>query len=174
MFGKGSLKRSAQDLRAKFEKLGVPDVDFHIKEEASEKSNPRLAPLVMFQEVWKAVLRRKGTGWIANTIEHFERRKGLTGIAAAMWPRDDAYEAALLAVRDSGIDLEHINIIARRAQLHLLHHFAYTLSDSHSDETLFKDVYWAAFETDENGKPLRKMNCLHEIYGDVEPDRVDG
>ena len=48
---------------------------------------------------------------------------------------------------------------------------AYTLSDSSTDVALFRDVHWGVFEMTEEGKVLRQMNCLHEYYGLVEPDR---
>jgi hypothetical protein len=174
VFGKKAMKRPAQALKAKFEKLGVDDVDFSVEDELDGQSNPRLAPLVLFHEIWKGALRKGDTGWLRATIEHFENRKNLSGIAAAMWPEEDDFLKALLAVRDSGVDLEHITTIARRAQEHLLHHVAYTLSDPYSDEELFKDVTWAVFETDEDDKPVRQMNCLHEYYGLVDPDRERG
>lgn len=173
MFGSRTKKRSSDELQAKFKRLGVTDVDYSVKDEMDAKSNPRLAPLVMFQEIWRGILRKADTTWLTATIEQFERRKQLTGAAAAMWPQEDDFLQALLAVRDAGVDLKHLTTIARQAQVHLLHHVAYTLSDDHSDEPLFQDVHWAAFETDENGKPLRKMNCLHEYYGLVDPDRCD-
>lgn len=169
MFGMGSRKRNAARVREQFEKLGVADLDFHVGDELGGESNPRLAPLVMFQEMWKGALTEGDTEWITSTIEHFERRRQLTGAAAAMWPQEDPFVDALVALRDSGVDLKHLTTVVRRAQTHLLHHVAYTLSDSHTDEPLFSDVHWAVFETDEEGKPLRKMNCLHEYYGVVDP-----
>jgi hypothetical protein len=174
VFGRKTIKRSASDLKAKFETLGVDQVDFSVSDELDPQSNPRLAPLVLFHEVWKGALRKGDTEWLQASIEHFENRKNLSGVAAAMWPEEDDFLQALLAVRDSGIDLKLITTIARRAQEHLLHHVAYTLSDPSSDEELFKDVTWAVFETDENDKPIRQMNCLHEYYGLVDPDRGDG
>ena len=171
MFGRKAVKRSPEDLKAKFERLGVEQVDFCVEDELDQRANPRLAPLVMLHQFWQGVLGKNDTEWLSATIEHFENRKQLTGAAAAMWPEEDGFLKALLAVRDSGIDLKHITTIARRAQEHLMQHVAYTLSDSSTDEALFRDVHWGVFEMTEDGKVLRQMNCLHEYYGLVEPDR---
>jgi hypothetical protein len=173
MFGKKSRKRDGALVRKQFERLGVADVDFHVEDELSGDSNPRLAPFVMFHEMWKGALADGDTQWISNTIEHFERRKGLTGAAAAMWPQNDPFAEALIALRDSGVDLRHITTVVRQAQSHLLAHVAYTLSDSHTDEPLFENVNWAVFETDDEHKPLRKMNCLHEYFGAVDPADIN-
>lgn len=172
MFGLSSKKRNAALVRSQLEKLGVAEIDYCVTDEMDANSNPRLAPLVMFQEMWKGALVDGDTQWITSTIEHFERRKGLSGVAAAMWPQDDPFVDALIALRDSGVDLKHLTTVVRRAQTHLLHHVAYTLSDSHTDELLFEDVHWAVFETDKDHKPLRKMNCLHEYYGIVDPAEI--
>ena len=174
MFGSRGKKRSVTDLRHKFEVLGVEDIEFQIEDELDGQSNPRLAPLVLFHNIWGAALRKGDTEWLEETIRHFENRKSLTGVAAAMWPEEDDSLAALLAIRASGVDLKHVTTVARRAQEHLLHHVAYTLSDSHSDEEAFQDVHWAVFETDADGKPLRQMNVLHEYYGLVDPDADKG
>ena len=168
---KKANKRSAADLKAKFEKLGVDNVEFSIEDELDEDANPRLAPLVMLNQFWQGCLPKDDPEWITDLIRHFENRKNLTGVAAAMWPEEGDYLKALIAARDSGLDLKHIAVISRKAQEHLLHHIAYTLSDPYTDEELFKDVYWSVFETTEDGDPLRKMNCLHEYYGLVEPGR---
>jgi hypothetical protein len=170
MFAKRPKKRSVDDLRRKFEALGVQDIEFQIEDELDDQSNPRLAPLVLFHNIWGAALRKGDTEWLEETIRHFENRKNLTGIVAAVWPQEDDFLEALLALKASGVDLKHVTTIAKRAQEHLLHHVAYTLSDSHSDEEEFKDVHWAVFETDKDGNPLRQMNVLHEYYGLVDPD----
>lgn len=174
MFGKKPKKRSAEDLKNKFNALGVEDADFSVEDELDDQANPRLAPLVMFHQIWQGALRKDDSEWLAAAIRDFESRKDLAGVAAAMWPEEDDFLKALLAVRDSGLDLKHVTTIARRAQEHLLYHVAYTLSDSHTDEEVFSDVHWAAFETDESGNPLRQMNCLHEYFGLVDPCRDDG
>ena len=174
LFGKRTKKRTEAELRQKFTKLGVSDIDFQVKDELDEGSSPRLAPLVMFHNIWKGVLRKGDTQWINETIRQFEARKNLKGAAAAMWPQEDDFLTALLAVQSSGIDLNHITVIARRCQEHLLHHIAYKLSDSHSDEEEFKDVSWAVYETDEAGKPQRQMNVLHEYASVVEPGANEG
>jgi hypothetical protein len=168
MFEPKRAKRTSADLKAKFEALGAPDVDFQISVE-QEDGNPRLAPLVLFHNVWKAVLRKGDTQWLEQTIKHFEMRKQLTGVAAAKWPQDDTFLNSLKTLVDSGIDLAHVTAVARQAQQHLLYHFAYVLSDSTSDEEVFKDVGWAVFETDADGKPLRPMNELQALAGIVEP-----
>ena len=115
------------------------------------------------------MLRPGDNEWIESTIDQNEMRKNLNGIAAAKWPQNDRLLSALQAVVDSGIDLNHITTIARQAQEQLLYHTAYTLSDSSSDEPIFRDVTWAVFETSEDGKPLRQMNVLHELCGLVDP-----
>ena len=165
-----SIKRSEADLKAKFERLGVDEVDYCVSDEL-EEGNPRLAPLVMFHEIWQGALRKGDTQWIEASLAHFENRKKLTGAAGAMWAEEDDFLQALLAVRASGIDLKHITTIARRAQTNLLYGAAHTLSGAHSDDPLFQDVHWAVFETDERGEPLRKMACLAEYCCLVEPDR---
>jgi hypothetical protein len=174
MFGRKQKKRTEADLRAKFIKLGVDEPEFCVEDELDDKSNPRLAPLVLFHNIWQGVLRKGDTEWITETIDHFESRKNLQGVASAMWPEEQELLDALNAVAKSGIDLEHITTLARRSQEHLLYHVAYTLSDSHSDEEEFEDVRWAVFETDKDENPLKKMNVLHEYYELVDPDRSTG
>lgn len=171
MFGNKKIQRKEADLRAKFTKLDVDELEYCIEDELDKHANPRLAPLVMFHQIWSAVLRTGETKWIDETMTHFENRKTLEGVAAAMWPEEQEMLEALTAIKESGIDLRHITTLARRSQVHLLSHVAYTLSDSHSDEEEFRDVHWAVFETDEDEKPLRKMNVLHEYFGMVDPDR---
>lgn len=165
-----SIERSHAELEKKFRILGVSDIEFQISEELDENSNPRLAPLVLFHNIWGAVIRKNDIEWLEESIKHFEMRKELTGIAAAKWPQDDDFLTALHAVVQSGVDLKHITAIAKRAQEHLLNHVAYTLSNSDSDEPAFEDVHWAVFETDEEGNPLRQLNMLHELYGIVDPE----
>ena len=130
MFFKNKTKRTKADLEAKFRALGVADVPFQIEMELDANSNPRLAPLVLFHNIWGAVIRRNDVEWLEASINHYEMRKELTGVAAAKWPEDDTFLSALKAVVESGIDLKHITAIGRRAQEHLLHNVAYTISDS--------------------------------------------
>ncbi len=172
MFGKRSKKRSEDDLRKKFIRLGVDDLEFCIEDELDAQANPRLAPLVLFHNIWQGAIRKGDTDWITETINHFEARKALEGVAATMWSEEQELIDALRAITESNIDLKHITTLARRSQEHLLYHVAYTLSDSHSDEVEFEDVNWGLFETDEEDNPIRKMNVLHEYYGLVDPDRL--
>ncbi|MCG7966023.1 MAG: hypothetical protein JAY63_05430 [Candidatus Thiodiazotropha taylori] len=171
MFGTKQKKRTETDLRQKFTKLGVDELEFCIEDEQDANANPRLAPLVLFHNIWKGVLSKGDNEWFSDSISQFESRQSSQGSSEEMWPEEQELFSALNAVAKSGIDLKHINTLIRQNQESLLQHVAYTLSDCYSDEEEFQDVYWAVFETDKNQKPLRPMNVLHQYYGLVDPER---
>ena len=162
-------------LRKQFKSLGLSDsdVDFYMESELDDSSNPTLAPLVLFNMIWGATVRKGNNEWLTNSIDHFEMRKELEGVASARWPEDDQFLNSLKVVVDSGIELDHITNIVRQAQEHLLYQVAYVLGDSSTDDQVHEDVNWALFQTDKNDKPTRRMEMLHELYHAVDPDREE-
>ena len=160
-------------LKKQFECLGLSEeeIDFYMESELDEGGNPSLAPLVMFKEIWGAAVRKGNNDWLTSTIDEYEMRKSLEGAAAARWPQDDQFLNSLKAVVDSGIELDHITNIVCQAQEHLLYQVAYVLGDSYTDEELHEDVNWALFQIDNNERPVRRMEMLHELFHAVDPDR---
>ncbi len=167
--------RNEEKVRKQFECLGLSqeNIDFYMQSEMSKTSNPTLAPLVLFDKIWEATVRRGDNDWLTSTIDNFEMRKKLDGIAAARWPENDDFLNSLKAVVDSGIDLNHITNIVRQAQEHLMYQVAYVLSNSYIDEELHGDVNWAVYQTDEDDKPIRRMGMLHELYHAVDPEEKE-
>ncbi len=171
MFGKKPKKRSAEQLREKFEALGVDQIEFCIEDEMDTDSGPLLSPLVLFHEIWQGVLPKGDTAWFEETAEQFRRRAELEGVAAAFWPQEPDVEEAIAAIEKSGLNVKHLTTLIRRFQETFVYHVAHKLSDSHTDDERFSDVNWAVFETDEDGNALEQMNVLHELAGLVNPDR---
>ena len=169
---KGKIVRTKEEAQKVLEFLRVEYAEAYSDDEVdSNKNSAIVGAFAMLHQFWKGVVPADSIDWIQNTITDYQHRKSLDEKNAVTWPEDETYLDSLKAMVDSGIDPNHITNVVRRAQENLLNHVCYSLSDPWSDEKELKDIFWAAFETDEDGNPVREMNVLHEMYWKVNPDR---
>lgn len=147
-----------EELTAVFAELGARDPGSWAESQINEGIN-QLGRFLFLKGAWDLVVDDADTSWIDRTVE----RTPLSG--------DGPYDGighALRQLLTAGADMDDINQVVRGKQAELLFGLCYLLADPSS---VAGNVHqqWALFEIDENDRPIRLIDMLHESVLDTDP-----
>ncbi|HEX7375764.1 MAG TPA: hypothetical protein VF278_01565 [Pirellulales bacterium] len=133
-------------LVGKFRELGCSDPDGWARSEIDE-GVPQLARFVFLRELWNLV------------ITHETSRK-LNEYAGS---NDDGRGGALRRLKECGINRNDLLTIVREAQIDVIHGVVSLLDEL---VEVHPDVQWSLYEVDEEFRPMRVIDGLHESIDD--------
>jgi hypothetical protein len=149
-----------------FRRLGARDPEAWARSEV-EEGIPQLLRYLVLRSMWSCVVADGDTRWIDARVKGHDRDPNapLAGVRSAL--------RRLLA---AGADPRDIAEVVRGMQYETLFGIAYRVNgpDIELDEgpdgiPELRDVAWALFEVDSDGRPIRSIDVLHENALDTDP-----
>lgn len=144
-----------RELTELFRRLGARDPASWARSQLRE-GIPQLARFLFLRQAWRHVVREDGPSWTAalraNRAQVGERTiAALDRIAACGVPEDD------------------LTAVVRLMQRELLFGLCHLLSDPGAMEPAVEDVAWALFQVDADGRPVARIEGLHESVIETDP-----
>jgi hypothetical protein len=151
-----------------FRRLGVEDADAEgwVRSEVDE-GIPHLLRFLFLRGMWKGVIDDNDTKWMDAffTLAKRDPNGPLSGVGAAL--------QRLLA---GGADPRDLCELVRGMQYDTLFHIAYLLNDPaaawgdvRGDVPEVEDVDWGLWREDSEGRPIERVDCLHEDALGMDP-----
>lgn len=135
-------------LAERFRRLGAAEAELRARSEIKENI-PQLTTFVLLREFWKRVVPEGDRTW--------PRR--------CYGTNDDGRGGALRRVLDR-VDRDDLTAIVRAMQIDLLRELVCVIDGLFNLGPELRDVRWGFFELDEQGRPVRPIDCLHELIDD--------
>jgi hypothetical protein len=141
-----------RSLAERFKKLGCENPESWARSEV-EEDIPQLARFVFLRQLWGLVI----------TPSRMRELNNFSG------PNDDGRGGALRRIKDCGVDNKDLLTIVREAQVSVIREVASILDELYTLGPEFEGINWGLFEVDEEYRPTRPMDGLHESIDDTQP-----
>jgi hypothetical protein len=142
-----------------FEIAGATDPQSWAKSEVDE-GIPQLARFLFLRQAWRQIVADGDVTWIDREIQFAKRSPDAPGAGLGH---------SLSRLLSGGANREDLTELARTVQWQLLHGLCYQLSDPSIAESELGHVRWGLFEVNNDGKPGRPIEGLHESVLETDP-----
>jgi hypothetical protein len=149
--------RTERELAALFARLGASEPEAWARSQARD-GVPQLERYLFLREAWRRVIKDGDASWVEAQMQTPLNEPG-----GAIGP-------ALRRLLDAGADRDDLTTIVRVMQWRLLFDFCYLLSDPGLPEDEVRNVAWGLFQIDEQGRPGRSIDGLHESVLETDPE----
>ena len=146
-------------LTALFRKLGAPNPEGWAHAQLNE-GIPQLARFLFLRQAWRSIVKEGEANWIDESISSAELKPAEPYAGVGL---------ALKKLRGRGATNDEITDLVRGMQAQLLHSLCYLLEDPGIVEPEASSVFWALFQTDEEGNILESVDGLHESVLETDP-----
>ena len=149
-----------ESLTALFRKLGAREPELWAKSQLEERI-PQLSRYLFLRQAWRLIVGADDDpGWIDSYIRNAEAKP------------DAPYSGsghALRSLRARGATDVELNELVRGIQAELLFGLCYLLEYPGDVEPEARDIAWALFRLDEDGRPVEPIAGLHESVLETDP-----
>ncbi|MBS0264775.1 MAG: hypothetical protein JSS02_22765 [Planctomycetes bacterium] len=140
-----------QELMERFRQAGCRDPEGWASSEI-QHGIPQFARFVFLRELWKCAASRGSHEW----LRHLDL------------PNDDGKGGVKRRLKESTASIDDLTELVRAAQAEVVRNVAYLLDGYVPDEDLVEKIRWGLFELDDDLKPARELDGLHESVDDDE------
>lgn len=139
------MDETLESLIAKFRAAGCTDPESWAASELNEDI-AQFARFIFLRELWKLVVPKGSREW----LRHLDMEN------------DDGRGGVKRRLKESTAAIDDLTELVRATQISVVREVAYLL-----DGCVEKEASWGLYELDDDCKPARAIDCLHESIDDV-------
>lgn len=140
---------SLQDLIERFRRAGCRDPEGWAGSEFRE-GIAQFAGFIFLRELWKCAIQAGSHDWL-RTLE---------------LPNDDGRGGVKRRLKESTASIDDLTELVRAAQVDVVRNVAYLIDGYAPEGGHVEDVHWGLYELDDEYKPSREIDGLHESIDD--------